>query len=43
VYRPAIGPDRAREELLSCAGTQFSQPVVDALLRILDSKRIPVS
>src|SRR5262249_46374396 len=33
VYRMAIGPDRAREELLRNSSTQFSPKVVDAFLR----------
>jgi diguanylate cyclase (GGDEF)-like protein/putative nucleotidyltransferase with HDIG domain len=43
VYRPAIGPDRAREELLDGAGTQFSPAVVEAFLHAIDRVGIPVS
>jgi len=32
VYRPALGAEVAREELLRCAGTQFDERVVDAFL-----------
>ena len=41
VYRAAIGPEAARRELLEGAGSQFSERVVNALLRALD--REPVS
>jgi diguanylate cyclase (GGDEF)-like protein/putative nucleotidyltransferase with HDIG domain len=43
VYRMAIGPDKAREELLRWSGKQFSRPVVDAFLRALDRENITVS
>lgn len=43
VYRLAIGPDRAREELLDGAGTQFSAVVVEAFLRAIDRAGLPVS
>src|SRR3954453_17222657 len=43
VYRPALGPDRAREELLDGAGTQFSGAVVEAFLHAIDRAGIPVS
>jgi diguanylate cyclase (GGDEF)-like protein len=36
VYRPALSPSAAREELLRCAGTQFDGRVVDAFLTVLD-------
>ncbi len=36
VYRRALGPDAAREELLRCRGTQFDPDVVDVFLEILD-------
>jgi diguanylate cyclase (GGDEF)-like protein len=36
VYRPALTPDVAREELVRCAGTQFDERVVDAFLTVLD-------
>jgi diguanylate cyclase (GGDEF)-like protein/putative nucleotidyltransferase with HDIG domain len=42
VYRMAIGPDAAREELERCAGTQFEPMVVEALLRALDREGVPV-
>jgi HD-GYP domain-containing protein (c-di-GMP phosphodiesterase class II) len=35
VYRPSIGEKAARQELRRCAGTQFDERVVDALLRAL--------
>jgi HD-GYP domain-containing protein (c-di-GMP phosphodiesterase class II) len=37
VYRKAIGPEAAREELLRWAGAQFDAEVVDAFLRALDT------
>jgi diguanylate cyclase (GGDEF)-like protein/putative nucleotidyltransferase with HDIG domain len=37
VYREALGPDAAREELLRGAGTQFDARVVQAFLRALDA------
>ena len=43
VYRPAIGPVRAREELLHNSGTQFSPAVVEAFLHALDREGVPVS
>jgi HD-GYP domain-containing protein (c-di-GMP phosphodiesterase class II) len=43
VYRPALGADRAREELLDGAGTQFSGAVVEAFLHAIDRAGIPVS
>jgi diguanylate cyclase (GGDEF)-like protein/putative nucleotidyltransferase with HDIG domain len=43
VYRMAIGPDAAREELLRWSGKQFSPEVVKAFLRALDREGIPVS
>lgn len=33
VYRPALGPERAQEELRRGAGSQFDPQVVDAFLR----------
>ena len=36
VYRRALGPAAAREELLRCRGTQFDPDVVDVFLEILD-------
>jgi putative nucleotidyltransferase with HDIG domain len=36
VYRPALTPEAARDELLRCAGTQFDPRVVDAFLTVLD-------
>ena len=35
VYRPALTPDVAREELQRCAGTQFDARVVDAFVGLL--------
>jgi putative nucleotidyltransferase with HDIG domain len=40
VYRPAIGERAAREELRSCAGTQFDSEVVETLLRVLEREEI---
>ena len=42
VYRPWHAPDAAREELLDNAGSQFSEEVVEALLRALDREGAPV-
>jgi HD-GYP domain-containing protein (c-di-GMP phosphodiesterase class II) len=36
VYRNSIGAERAREELLACAGSQFDAAVVQAFLRALE-------
>jgi two-component system, cell cycle response regulator len=36
VYRPAMSPQAAREELRECAGTQFDPRVVDAFFAVLD-------
>ena len=36
VYRPAMAPQVAREELRQCAGTQFDPRVVDAFFAVLD-------
>ena len=36
VYRPALSPQAARDELRQCAGTQFDARVVDAFLAVLD-------
>jgi diguanylate cyclase (GGDEF)-like protein/putative nucleotidyltransferase with HDIG domain len=43
VYRMAIGPELAREELLRWSGKQFSPEVVKAFLRALDREGVPVS
>jgi putative nucleotidyltransferase with HDIG domain len=43
VYRMAIGPEKAREELLRWSGKQFSRSVVEAFLRALDREEIAVS
>ena len=43
VYRMAIGPEAAREELLRWSGKQFSPSVVKAFLRALDREGVPVS
>ncbi len=42
IYRMAIGPKAAREELERCSGTQFEPMVVDALLRALDRESASV-
>jgi diguanylate cyclase (GGDEF)-like protein/putative nucleotidyltransferase with HDIG domain len=42
VYRLAIGPEAAREELVRCSGTQFEPRVVDALLRALEREQAGV-
>ena len=39
VYRPALGEESARAELLAGAGTQFDAQVVEAFLRALDTGR----
>jgi diguanylate cyclase (GGDEF)-like protein/putative nucleotidyltransferase with HDIG domain len=36
VYRAALGPVKARQELLDCSGSQFDPAVVEALLAALD-------
>jgi diguanylate cyclase (GGDEF)-like protein len=36
VYRPALTPDVAREELVRCSGSQFDSRVVEAFLSVLD-------
>jgi diguanylate cyclase (GGDEF)-like protein/putative nucleotidyltransferase with HDIG domain len=43
VYRLAIGPVKAREELIRWSGKQFSRPVVDAFLRALSRENVTVS
>jgi HD-GYP domain-containing protein (c-di-GMP phosphodiesterase class II) len=43
VYRMAIGQERAQEQLQRGAGTQFSERVVDALLRALAREGVPVT
>jgi diguanylate cyclase (GGDEF)-like protein/putative nucleotidyltransferase with HDIG domain len=43
VYRMAIGQERAQEQLQRGAGTQFSERVVDALLRALAREGAPVT
>lgn len=43
VYRMAIGPEKARDELIRWSGKQFSRPVVDAFLRALDRESVEVS
>jgi diguanylate cyclase (GGDEF)-like protein/putative nucleotidyltransferase with HDIG domain len=43
VYRPAIGTERAREQLIEGAGTQFSGEVVEAFLHALDREGVSVS
>lgn len=43
VYRPGIGAERARQELIRNRGTQFSHEVVDAFLQALDRTGVPVS
>ena len=47
VYRPAMSPHAAREELRHCAGSQFDPHVVDAFLAILDrsdrTRELPVA
>jgi diguanylate cyclase (GGDEF)-like protein/putative nucleotidyltransferase with HDIG domain len=36
VYRPALTPEAARDELTRCAGTQFDSRVVEAFIAVLD-------
>ncbi len=43
VYRMAIGPEKAREELIRWSGKQFSRPVVEAFLRALDRESVSVT
>jgi diguanylate cyclase (GGDEF)-like protein len=47
VYRPAMSPRAAREELKQCMGTQFDARVVEAFLTLLQradhSKELPVA
>lgn len=43
VYRPSMGEEAAREELLRCAGTQFDPTVVQALMTALRGERAPVT
>ena len=40
VYRMAIGPEAAREELDRCSGTQFDPMVVNALIVALDREEV---
>jgi diguanylate cyclase (GGDEF)-like protein/putative nucleotidyltransferase with HDIG domain len=42
IYRPAIGTERARQELLDNAGTQFDPVVVEALLSAVEREGVPV-
>jgi HD-GYP domain-containing protein (c-di-GMP phosphodiesterase class II) len=37
VYRSAMTPDQARDELVRGSGTQFDAQVVEAFVRVLDS------
>ncbi len=39
----AIGPEKAREELIRWSGKQFSRPVVEAFLRALDRESVSVT
>jgi diguanylate cyclase (GGDEF)-like protein/putative nucleotidyltransferase with HDIG domain len=41
VYRPSLGEAAAREELRRCAGTQFDERVVEALLAALERDSAP--
>ncbi len=43
VYRAAIGPEAARRELREGAGSQFSERVVNALLRALDREPVTLT
>jgi putative nucleotidyltransferase with HDIG domain len=47
VYRPAMSPRAAREELRECAGSQFDSRVVEAFIKLLvraeSTKELPVS
>lgn len=43
VYRMAIGPEAAREELERFSGTQFDRTVVSALIRALDREKLSVT
>jgi diguanylate cyclase (GGDEF)-like protein/putative nucleotidyltransferase with HDIG domain len=39
LYRPSLGEEAARAELIACAGTQFDEDVVAALIQVLDRER----
>ncbi len=39
-YRSSLGRERAISELKRCSGTQFDTRVVEAFLRVLESKKI---
>ena len=43
VYRPALGKERAEEELLRHSGTQFAPKVVQAFLHALAHDTVSVS
>ena len=43
VYRPALGKERAEQELLRHSGTQFSPEVVEAFLHAVARARVSVS
>jgi diguanylate cyclase (GGDEF)-like protein/putative nucleotidyltransferase with HDIG domain len=43
VYRAALGPEHAREELQRCSGSQFHPRVVDALMVALDREQAVVA
>ena len=43
VYRPALGKERAEEELLRHSGTQFSPRVVEAFLQAIARENVSVS
>ena len=40
VYRPAMSPEAAREELRQCAGSQFDSRVVEAFLAMLERSEV---
>ncbi|HAI21974.1 MAG TPA: hypothetical protein DCM14_08795, partial [Clostridiales bacterium UBA8153] len=41
-YKPDVTPERARQELLECSGTQFDPQVVEAFLSLLPSREAQV-
>jgi diguanylate cyclase (GGDEF)-like protein/putative nucleotidyltransferase with HDIG domain len=43
VYRPALGKERAEQELLTHSGSQFSPEVVEAFLHAIARERVSVS
>ena len=42
-YRKALSPEVAAEELRACAGSQFDQRVVEALIEVVGARRAPAA